>query len=129
MCEFTIGFIGIHTGIDMGVYRVVPTVPLSLIEFNSMIHIIRTQLLGPIQADCEDFRLYPTLYQLQDMFAESATVTICESITRSNSDMSIRILGSDSQDIIFHVWEHHVELREEGSHTILEELFQDMGIM
>ena len=135
MSHFSIGFIGISTGIYMNVYCVTITTPLSPVDLDRMIHILRCQLLEPIQADYEDFRLYSTMYELKNMFGEAAIVSVSDSIIDTNMDMSIRILGCDSQDIIFRVWldvdqqHEYVELREEGSHTLLTQLFQDGGIM
>ena len=132
MPSFDVGFIGTHTGIYMNVYHIVPTAPVSLDDVNQMIHILRTELLEPLQADCQDFRRYIAMYNLQDMFGEAATV-LSESMTLSNADMSIRILACDSQDIIFRVslGEQDVSIRlgEEGSMTRLTQLFQNASIM
>ena len=132
MPSFDVGFIGTHTGIYMNVYHIVLTVPLSLDDVNQMIHILRTELLEPLQADCQDFRRYIAMYCLRDMFGEAATVR-SESTTLSDADMSIRILGCDSQDIIFRVslgeQDASIRLGEEGSVTRLTQLFQHAGIM
>ena len=135
MTRFAVGFIGIHAGIYMNVYDITPTVPLSITDVEQMIHILRTHLLEPLQVDCEDFRFRSTMYDLQDMFGEVATVTLSELMTHSSSDMTIRILGCDSQDIIFRIelsgeqQDADIRLREEGSSTRLEQVFQNAGIM
>jgi len=132
MPSFDVGFIGAHTGIYMNVYHIVPTALLSLDDVNRMIHILRTELLEPLQANCEDFRRYIAMYSLRDMFGEGATV-LSESMTLSNTDMSIRILACDSQDIIFRVslgeQDTSIRLGEEGSVSHLTQLFQHAGIM
>ena len=135
MSSFGVGFMGIHAGIYMNVYHITPTVPLSITDVEQMIHILRTHLLEPLQADCEDFRFRSTMYDLQDMFGEVATVTLSELMTHSSSDMTIRILGCDSQDIIFRIelsgeqQDADIRLREEGSSARLEQVFQNAGIM
>ena len=132
MTPFDVGFIGTHTGIYMNVYHIVPTASLSLDDVNRMIHILRPELLEPLQLDCQDFRRYIVMYSLRDMFGEAATV-LSESMTLSNPDMSIRILACDSQDIIFRVslgeQDTSIRLGEEGSSVRLEQLFQHAGII
>lgn len=132
MLSFDVGLIGTHTGIYIYVYHIAPTAPLSLDDVEQMIHILRTELLEPLQADCQDFRRYIAMYYLRDMFGEKATV-LSESMTLSNADMSIRILACDSQDIVFRVsfGEKDVSIRlgEEGSSARLQQLFQTAGIM
>lgn len=135
MTRFAVGFIGIHAGIYMNVYDITLTDPLSITDVEQMIYILRTHLLEPLQADCEDFRFRSTMYDLQDMFGEVATVTLSELLTHSNSDMTIRILECDSQDIIFRLeldgeqQDADIRLREEGSSARLEQMFQNAGIM
>ena len=132
MLPFDVGFIGIHTGLYMNVYHIVPTAPLSLDDLNQMIQILRTELLEPLQANCEDFRRYIAMYSLRDMFGEAATV-LSESMTLSDTDMSIRILACDSQDIVFRVslgeQDMSIRLGEEGSITRLTQMFQHADIM
>jgi hypothetical protein len=133
MSSFAVGFIGIHAGIYMNVYDITPTDPLSLDDINGMIRILRTELLEPLQADCEDFRFRSTMYDLQDMFGEAASVTLSNAVAGSSVEMAIRTLACDSQDIIFRTHldgEHHdVRLREEGSVTRLEQLLENRGII
>ena len=133
MTSFAVGFMGIHAGIYMNVYDITPTDPLSLDDINGMIHILRTELLEPLQADCEDFRFRSTMYDLQDMFGEAASVTLSNAVTGSSVEMAIRTLACDSQDIIFRTHQggenHDVRLREEGSITLLEQLLENRGII
>ena len=102
--------------------------------FRSMLHILRSQLLEPIQLDYEDLRVYSTMRELQTMFGDTATVTLAESIQRMYSTY-FRTLESDTQDIIFSVWVEanqkydYVKLREEGSYELLTQLFQDGGLI
>jgi hypothetical protein len=51
MSSFGVGFIGLHAGIYMNVYDITSTDQLSQGDVNGMIHILRTQLLEPLQAD------------------------------------------------------------------------------
>jgi len=133
MSSFGVGFMGIHAGIYMNVYDITRTDPLSQDDINGMIHILRTQLLEPLQADCEDFRFRSTMYDLQDMFGEAATVSLSELMTHSTVEMAIRTLAYDSQDIIFRAQrdgeQHDVRLREEGSIARLEQMLENMGII
>lgn len=133
MSRFGVGFMGIHAGIYMNVYDITPTGPLSSTDVNQMIHILRTQLLEPLQADCEDFRFRSTMYDLQDVFGEAATVTLSNGVAGSSVEMAIRTLACDSQDIIFRTQlngeQHDVKLREEGSVTRLQQLLESRGII
>jgi len=133
MSSFGIGFMGIHAGIYMNVYDITPTDPLSQDDVNGMIRILRTELLEPLQADCEDFRFRSTMYDLQDMFGEAATVSLSEVMTHSTVEMAIRILAYDSQDIIFRAQrdgeQQDVKLREEGSVARLQQLLESRGII
>ncbi len=133
MSHFGVGFIGIHAGIYMNVYDITPTGPLSSSDVNQMIHILRTQLLEPFEADCEDFRFRSTMYDLQDMFGEAATVTLSNGVAGSSVEMAIRTLACDSQDIVFRAHldgkQHDVRLREEGSIARLEKFLESRGII
>jgi len=133
MSSFGVGFMGIHAGIYMNVYDITPTDPLSQDDVNGMIRILRTELLEPLQADCEDFRFRSTMYDLQDMFGEAATVSLSEVMTHSTVEMAIRILAYDSQDIIFRAQrdgeQQDVKLREEGSVARLQQLLESRGII
>ena len=117
----------------MNVYDITPTDPLSQDDVNGMIYILRTQLLEPLQADCEDFRFRSTMYDLQDVFGEAATVSLSELMTHSTVEMAIRTLACDSQDIIFRAQrdgeQQDVRLREEGSSTRLEQLLENNGFI
>lgn len=130
---FAVGFIGIHSGIYMNVYDITPTGPISLTDMNQMIRILRTELLEPLQADCEDFRFRSTMYDLQDMFGEAATVALSNGVTGSSVEMAIRTLACDSQDVIFRAQrdgdQHDVRLREEGSITCLQQLLENTGFI
>lgn len=130
---FAVGFIGIHSGIYMNVYDITPTGPISLTDMNQMIRILRTDLLEPLQADCEDFRFRSTMYDLQDMFGEAATVALSNGIAGSSVEMAIRTLACDSQDVIFRTHldgeQNDVRLREEGSISRLEQLLKNRGII
>ena len=132
MSSFGVGFMGTRAGIYMNVYDITPTDPLSLEDIERMIHILRTELLEPLQADCDDFRFQSTMYDLQDMFGEAATVTLSNA-AGSSVEMAIRILACDSQDIIFRAQRdgerQDVILGEEGSVTRLEQLLENMGII
>jgi hypothetical protein len=133
MSSFGVGFIGIHSGIYMNVYDITPTGPVSPTDVNGMIHILRTQLLEPLQADGEDFRFRSTMYDLQDVFGEAATVALSNGMAGSTVEMAVRTLACDSQDIIFRTHldgkQHDVRLREEGSIARLEQLLENMGII
>jgi hypothetical protein len=135
MSSFGVGFTGTHAGIYMNIYDITPTDSLSKDDINEMIHILRTQLLEPLQADCEDFRFRSTMYDLQDMFGEAATVSLSELMTHSTVEMAIRTLAYDSQDIIFRAQhngeqqDNHIRLGEEGSVTRLEQLLENIGII
>jgi hypothetical protein len=133
MSSFGVGFMGIHAGIYMNVYDITRTDPLSQDDINGMIHILRTQLLEPLQADCEDFRFRSTMYDLQDMFGEAATVSLSELMTHSTVEMAIRTLACDSQDIIFRAQsdgeQQDVRLRDEGSSRRLEQLLENNGFI
>jgi hypothetical protein len=134
MSSFDIGFIGTRTGIYMNVYHITPTDPLSLEDIDRMIHILRAELLEPVQANCEDFRFRSTMYDLQDLFGEAATVSLSELMIHSSVEMAIRTIACDSQDIIFRTQcdgeqDIHVRLGEEGSVTRLEQLLENMGII
>ena len=132
MSSFSVGFIGIHAGIYMNVYDITPNDPLSQDDINQMIHILRTQLLEPLQADCEDFRFRSTMYDLQDVFGEAASVTLSNGVAGSSVEMAIRTLACDSQDIIFRTHldgEHDVRLREEGSVALLQQMLESRGII
>ena len=133
MSSFAVGLMSIRAGIYMNVYDITPTDPLSLEDIERMIHILRAQLLEPLQADCEDFRFRSTMYDLQDMFGEAATVSLSELMTHSTVEMAIRTIACDSQDIIFRTHldgeKHDVRLREEGSVTRLEKLLESRGII
>jgi hypothetical protein len=133
MSSFAVGLMSIRAGIYMNVYDITPTDPLSLEDIERMIHILRSELLEPLQADCEDFRFRSTMYDLQDMFGEAATVSLSELMTHSTVEMAIRTIACDSQDIIFrtHLGEkkHDVRLREEGSVTRLEQLLKNIGFI
>jgi hypothetical protein len=125
MSSFSVGLIGIRTGIYMNVYDITPHDLLSHTDIRQMIHILRTELLEPLQANCEDVRFRSTMYDLQDMFAEAATVTLSE--IHSSIDISIRIIACDSQDILFRTeyeGKQDIRLGEEGSSARLEQLFQ-----
>jgi hypothetical protein len=132
---FAVGFIGIHSGIYMNVYDITPTGQISLDDINQMIHILRTELLEPLQADCEDFRFRSTMYDLQDMFGEAATVAISNGVAGSSVEMAIRTLACDSQDVIFRAQrdeeqrDNHIILGEEGSVTRLQQLLENNGFM
>jgi hypothetical protein len=133
MSSFAVGLMSIHAGIYMNVYDITPTDPLSLEDIERMIRILRSELLEPLQADCEDFRFRSTMYDLQDMFGEAATVSLSELMTHSSVEMAIRTLACDSQDIIFRTHlggeQHDVRLREEGSVTRLEQLLENIGFI
>ena len=124
---------GTRAGIYMNVYDITPTDPLSLDDINGMIRILRTELLEPLQADCEDFRFRSTMYDLQDMFGETATISLSELMTHSSVEMAIRTLTCDSQDIIFRAQrdgeQQDVILGEEGSVTRLEQLLENIGFI
>jgi hypothetical protein len=133
MYPFAVGFIGVHSGIYMNVYDITPTGSISLTNMNQMVRILRTELLEPLQSDCEDFRFRSTMYDLQDIFGEAATVAISNGVAGSSVEMAIRTLACDSQDVIFRAHldgeQHDVKLREEGSIVRLEQLFEKMGFI
>ena len=133
MSSFGVGFIGLHAGIYMNVYDITPTDQLSHDDVDQMIRILRTQLLKPLQADCDNFRFRSTMYDLQDMFGEAATVSLSELMTHSSVEMAIRTLACDSQDIIFRAQrdgeQQDVILGEEGSVTRLQQLLENNGFI
>lgn len=135
MSSFDIGLIGTRTGIYMNVYHITPIDPLSLEDIERMIHILRVELLEPVQVDCENFRFRSTMYDLQDMFGEAATVSLSELMTHSSVEMAIRMIACDSQDIVFRAQrdedqqDSHIRLGEEGSVTRLEQLLENIGII
>jgi hypothetical protein len=117
----------------MNVYDITPTGPVSSADLNGMIHILRTQLLEPLEADIEDFRFRSTMYDLQDVFGETATVALSNGMAGSSVEMAIRTLACDSQDVIFRT--HHdgeqqdIRLREEGSVARLQQMLEKRGII
>jgi len=135
MVYIEVGFTAIQMGISMGVYHITPNDTLSLDEVQQMVHILRTQLLEPIQIDHEDFRFYSTQEELQNMFGEAANVELSKNIERYGMDDAIHFIGSDRQDLVFGVWIEEeqqngfIELREEGSMYRLVQLFHDGHVM
>jgi len=133
MSSVGVGFIGIHSGIYMNVYDITPTGPVSPADVNGMIHVLRTQLLEPLEADIEDFRFRSTMYDLQDVFGETATVTLSNGMAGSSVEMAIRTLACDSQDVIFRTHldgeQQDIRLREEGSVARLQQMLEKRGII
>lgn len=130
-----IGFEGIHTNMYRGAYIILPKNPLRLDEIQSMIQLLRSELLEAVRKDHEDLRLHETLETLQNMFAEAATVTIFGSVLAYGWGDYIHFLGCDLIDLNISIWLKEEEqygsisLREEGYEFLLENMLRDHGII
>lgn len=130
-----IGFEGIHTQMYRGAYAILPKQPLRLDEIQSMLQLIRTEMLETVQQNHEDFRIADPLEKLQNLFAEAADVTTFGNVMAYGWNDYLHFLGSDHIDLNISIWLNeeeqygHVALREEGSESLLEYMLRDHGII
>jgi hypothetical protein len=97
--SFTIEFFASFLRIGMTVLEVHVHRPLTEEQVQSMIEIIRTDLLVPANSNPEDFDRFPAKEAMQDLFGEAATVNY-NKIRRG--DM-IHFIGSDTQEVVIRV--------------------------
>ena len=117
------------TGLCCGIYDISIHSRLSTEEVQTMLRILRTELIEPIERNHEDARVYSTLDRLQNMFGEVATVTVDANIERYGMDQFIHFIGSDTPVFIISTLERDVTIQEEGSVAHIEHLFHRARVM
>lgn len=117
--SFTIEFFASFLRIGMTVFEVSTHLPLTKDQVDSMIEILRRDLLTPANCNPEEFDRFPAKDALQDVFGSSATV---ESTTIRRDDM-VHFIGSDTQEVVIRLHGEKIPFDE------VTEPFLDAGIM
>jgi hypothetical protein len=97
--SFTIEFVASFLGIGMTAFEVRVLQPLTEDQVQSMVEILRTDLLDPINCNPENFDPLSIMETLETLFGSRATVRRAKILI----DDMIHFIGSDTQELVIRV--------------------------